>query len=262
MKKRLLALALCLVMAISLLPITAAARGITYDDFEGIENGGIYCGDTYFRYIGPQEYTVKISVDTGSVSGSGGIKPINGEWKLKAGLGTIDLSLTVFDENHNEVAFPIFKNITINDDHTWSAWTSNGDGTHSRTCGNGCVESPQKDFCADNDRDCECDDCKASMHTWQFKAAGNTLTGKCGSCNKEVSVSLKADSVTLPDSPFNAQLAGWEAFKQAVPTAYYEKLVYQFNGPNGWTEVEPTAANAKAGEYQVGVRITGLWHTV
>ena len=50
MKKRLLALILCLVLATSLLPLSAAAY--TDEQFasfvKGITHKGTYCGDTYF----------------------------------------------------------------------------------------------------------------------------------------------------------------------------------------------------------------------
>lgn len=51
MKKRLLALALCLVLMTSLLPVTAFAdQDILVD---GVENGKKYCGDTYFTISVP-----------------------------------------------------------------------------------------------------------------------------------------------------------------------------------------------------------------
>ena len=60
MKKRLLALALCLVLATSLLPITAAAD--IYDDIkrgiQGIRDYGKYCGDTYFTISVPENVSV------------------------------------------------------------------------------------------------------------------------------------------------------------------------------------------------------------
>ena len=49
MKKRLLALALCLVLVSSLLPITAAAEAYDFGSvFVGLENGGVYCEDVQF----------------------------------------------------------------------------------------------------------------------------------------------------------------------------------------------------------------------
>ena len=98
-------------------------------------------------------------------------------------------------------------------------------------------------------------------HSWQFSQTDSTLTAKCrnsGCPIQTVGVTLAADSVTLPESPFNARLEGLKQFQQEVPDAVIGEFVYKYKGP-GDTEyrvVQPTAANAKAGEYQVGVRIT------
>ncbi|MBO5171177.1 MAG: hypothetical protein J6B70_10625 [Oscillospiraceae bacterium] len=100
-------------------------------------------------------------------------------------------------------------------------------------------------------------------HSWQFSQTDSTLTAKCrnsGCPIQTVGVTLAADSVTLPESPFNARLEGLKQFQQEVPDAVIGEFVYKYKGP-GDTEyrvVQPTAANAKAGEYQVGVRISGL----
>ena len=98
-------------------------------------------------------------------------------------------------------------------------------------------------------------------HNWQFTVSESRdiLTATClneGCDIGTVSVTLSAHSVTLPDSPFNARLEGKEQFKKEVPNAVIGDLVYKYKGPNGWSVVEPTAANAKAGEYQVSVQIT------
>ena len=98
-------------------------------------------------------------------------------------------------------------------------------------------------------------------HDWQLTKTENSLTATCRNralyeCSVgEVSLTLDAHSVTLPTSPFNARLEGKEQFKKEVPNAVIGDLVYKYKGPNGWSVVEPTAANAKAGEYQVGVQI-------
>ncbi len=273
MKKRLLALVLCLVMASSLLPITAAA----YTDeqmlswIEGITANGTYCGDTYFTISVPND------MELGScywipVSNGGQVKlnPDNSESYMLAagsGAGLVSVSLKYIGSGHEfEPGHEFFiklNGLTINLDHDWSDWTSNGDGAHSRSCKNGCGTTPQTASCADNNADCKCDDCGESKHTWQFKAAGNTLTGTCGSANcdiGEISLTLKADSVTLPTSPFNARLEGLEQFKAAIPNAVIGNFVYKYKGPGDseYSVVAPSAANAKAGEYQVGVRIENL----
>lgn len=100
------------------------------------------------------------------------------------------------------------------------------------------------------------------MHTWQFKAAGNTLRGTCAGANcdiREVVLTLKADPVTLPNSPFNAWLEGWEDFQLAVPSATYDpnSFDYKLNG-----EPVTDQSNPKAGNYQAGIRINGLPGTV
>ena len=266
MKKRLLALILCLALAMSLLPVTAFA--LTDDDIVGIQDQGVYCGATYFTISAPSDVTL-YDFYWMPVSGSIFVQlyPDNlGRYKLAADFGTGYLYFSIDDTiPHSTWGFIA---LTINQGHDWSDWTSNGDGTHSRTCGNGCVDSPQTEPCADTSpADCKCDDCEASMHTWQFKAAGNTLRGTCNHSycpTKEISVSLKADSVTLPTSPFNARLEGLEQFKKEVPNAVIGEFVYKYKGPGDseYRIVEPTAANAKAGEYQVGVRIKNLPGTV
>lgn len=120
-----------------------------------------------------------------------------------------------------------------------------------------------------NFRDCDRSDSSAAItlrfrmvkHSWQFSQTDSTLTAKCrnsGCPIQTVGVTLAADSVTLPESPFNARLEGLKQFQQEVPDAVIGEFVYKYKGP-GDTEyrvVQPTAANAKAGEYQVGVRIT------
>ena len=269
MKKRLLALALCLVMVSSLLPITAAA----YTEAEmlswvhGITDNGTYCGDTYITVDDSHGFWVSLDID--SV-----VKHPEAPWKwtLDAGLGTIKVRLRFWDPSTldpstwdpstwdpNAYTKEFYYDITINRDHNWSAWTSNGNGTHSRTCRNGCVDSPQIKPCADSNADHNCDVCNGCIHGWNFKAAGNTLTGHCPFCGKDVTLTLKADSVTLPNSPFNARLEGWEAFKKAVPSATYDpnSFDYKLNG-----EPVTDKSNPKAGNYQAGILISNLPGTV
>ena len=101
-------------------------------------------------------------------------------------------------------------------------------------------------------------------HNWGFIVSENndTLTAQCQNegCNTPpLSVTLKADSVTLPTSPFNAQLAGKEQFETATGAAI-SKIRYDYKGSDGiWhKDVDPVAANAKAGEYQAFVQISNL----
>ena len=103
-------------------------------------------------------------------------------------------------------------------------------------------------------------------HVWQFTQKENSLTATCqnqldSQCPiGKASLTLDAHSVTLPNSPFNARLVGLEQFKAAIPNAVIGEFVYKYKGPGDseYRIVEPTAANAKAGQYQVGVRIKNL----
>ena len=217
MKKRLLALILCLVMVSSLLPVTAFA--LTDDDIVGIQDQGVYCGDTYF--------TVNDSSDFKVHSGGIELQPENGRYKLSEGLGEYIVEFIYFDSNSV---------------------------VHTRSFS-----------------------VKILKHDWQFTKTENSLTASCrnpeeykkegGSCKcsvGETSLTLDAHSVTLPNSPFNARLVGLEQFKAAIPNAVIGEFVYKYKGPGDseYRIVEPTAANAKAGEYQVGVRIKNLPGTV
>ena len=146
MKKRLLALALSLVLMTSLLPITAAA--ITVEEWlstvNGITPNGTYCGDTYFTVSAPE--TEGYSVNSVDWEFEGGGKRLSkddlGRYKLAAGSGAGKIYFNFFNSNSLETSYFEIKGLTINQDHDWSAWTSNGDGTHSRSCENGCVEPP------------------------------------------------------------------------------------------------------------------------
>ena len=263
MKKRLLALALSLVLMTSLLPITAAAY--TEEEWlstvNGITPNGTYCGDTYFTVSAPE--TEGYSVNSVDWEFEGGGKRLSkddlGRYKLAAGSGAGKIYFNFFNSNSLETSFFEIKGLTINQDHDWSAWTSNGDGTHSRTCGNGCVDSPQKAYCADNNADCKCDDCGASIHFWQYTRTENSLTAECGNSGctiGKVGVTLTASSVTLPNSPFNAQLTFEGDFKEAFRCSDIE---YQYEDPTtGWDYVDPNTFTPKPGNYQAGVLISGL----
>ena len=261
MKKRLFALALCLVLATSLLPLTAAAAEWHSQVFVGLKNGGVYCEDVQFEFHSeylPAEWLGFNSLDITPDSGSGVSVMTNdgGKYTLHVKAGVECPTLTINCKDGEERHGP---SITLKNGHDWGKWISNGDGTHSRSCQykDTCGGYETK-TCVDTNRaDCKCDDCGASMHNWQFEADGDTLTGTCNHdyCpTKKISVTLKADSVTLPDSPFNAWLEGWEQLVSEFPEAKY-KFEYKYKAPGDseYHIVEPTAANAKAGEYQVGV---------
>ena len=264
MKKRLLALALCLVLMTSLLPITAAA--VTFDCgsvFVGLEYHGVYCEDVQFTFHPenlPNElsgaYGLRASPDFGT---DWVMTEDNGVYTLHVGAGVELLELLFKVVKNGEEQEASGAVITLKNGHNWSAWTSNGDGTHSRTCGNGCVDSPQTKYCADNNGDCKCDDCGASMHIWRYTRTENSLTAECGNSGctiGKVGVTLTASSVTLPNSPFNAQLTFEGDFKEAFRCSDIE---YQYEDPTtGWDYVDPNTFTPKPGNYQAGVLISGL----
>lgn len=255
MKKRLLALALCLVLMTSLLPVTAFAdQDILVD---GVENGKKYCGDTYFTISVPGgglEH-VKWEPDPDEGYPSYLIADSLGRYKLAAGSGAGSILCQVSG------TFYIVCGLTIYSQHVWSEWTPNGNGTHSRSCENGCVEPPQTEFCADNNADCKCDDCGASMHIWRYTRTENSLTAECGNSGctiGEVSVKLNAHSVTLPDSPFNATLEVSENFKEAFPNAQVTGPKYVYFESGNPVEVTRDSFTPKAGQYQAQAYIDGL----
>ena len=253
MKKRLLALALCLVLMTSLLPVTAFAdQDILVD---GVENGKKYCGDTYFTISVPGgglEH-VKWEPDPDEGYPSYLIADSLGRYKLAAGSGAGSILCQVSG------TFYTVCGLTIYSQHVWSEWTPNGNGTHSRSCENGCVEPPQTEFCADNNADCKCDDCGASIHFWQYTRTENSLTAECGNSGctiGKVGVTITASSVTLPNSPFNARLTFEGDFKEAFRCSDIE---YQYEDPTtGWDYVDPNTFTPKPGNYQAGVLISGL----
>ena len=264
MKKRLLALALCLVLMTSLLPITAAAEDYDFGSvFVGLENGGVYCEDVQFE-LHLENYPAELSgFDHFRISPDYGTDWVitsdgDGKYTLHVSAGVEYPYISIFIMRNDAQEMDALR-ITLKNGHNWSAWTSNGDGTHSRTCGNGCVDSPQTEFCADYNADCKCDDCGASMHIWRYTTTENSLTAECGNSGctiGKVGVTLTASSVTLPNSPFNAQLTFEGDFKEAFRCGDIE---YQYEDPTtGWDYVDPNTFTPKPGNYQAGVLISGL----
>ena len=259
MKKRLLALALCLVMMTSLLPLTALAY--TPEEvnswFDGIKDGGIYCGDKsfdllespdafYYRVVGTSVHRF-LTPSTSSHT-----------YTLNAGLGNIELIVEFTEDDYGVL------HVCINSDHAWDSWESNDDGTHSRSCSNGCgtlkTEPPVP--CVDANQDHECDVCYGSVHTWSYEIskAGDSLKATCdgqGCDFQKVNVTISAQSVTLPTSPFNATVETSENFKEVFS---YGDIHYRYKDPTaGWTDIDdPKTFTPKPGEYQAGVWIYGL----
>ena len=109
--------------------------------------------------------------------------------------------------------------VTVNDGHTWGAWTSNGNNTHSRTCALDATHTETaschggKATCTDK---AVCDDCKlvygeldpnnhADLKHVEAKAATTTTEGNieywyCTGCDKYFASESGQDEITEPDT--------------------------------------------------------------
>ena len=68
-------------------------------------------------------------------------------------------------------------------DHDWGEWTSNEDGTHTRTCTvDGCSAGTQTENCIDADKDHKCDICDYIIS----KCADDNKDHKCDYCGKKL----------------------------------------------------------------------------
>ena len=254
MKKRLLALALCLVLATSLLPITAAAVDYHFNSASIVADGVEYRDTSSALYPGYYVNITGLTLEhnTGTIVNTDGfitVSPIYLGAELTAPLTDPPVAGVEYFPYISILNDSLLPNSFEYDDDFFANLVIPGYET--------------------NFRDCVRSDSSAAItlrfrmvkHSWQFSQTDSTLTAKCrnsGCPIQTVDVTLAADSVTLPESPFNARLEGLKQFQQEVPDAVIGEFVYKYKGP-GDTEyrvVQPTAANAKAGEYQVGVRIT------
>lgn len=254
MKKRLLALALCLVLATSLLPITAAAVDYHFNSASIVADGVEYRDTSSALYPGYYVNITGLTLEhnTGTIVNTDGfitVSPICCSAEATDYLTDPPVAGVEYFPYISILNNSLLPNSFEYDDDFFANLVIPGYET--------------------NFRDCDRSDSSAAItlwfrmvkHSWQFSQTDRTLTAKCrnsGCPIQTVGVTLAADSVTLPESPFNARLEGLKQFQQEVPDAVIGEFVYKYKGP-GDTEyrvVQPTAANAKAGEYQVGVRIT------
>lgn len=214
MKKRLLALALCLLMVASLLPVTAFA--LADKDIVGIEDQGVYCVGTYF--------TVNQSVASSVISVQDELKGVvidpdgNGRYKLPGDSGNPLIQFTYFDE------FGVPKTMSF------SIYL----------------------------RD----------HVWQFTQKENSLTATCqnqldSQCPiGKASLTLDAHSVTLPGSPFNAQVILNGITEEQIKEEFgylISPIRYKFKAPgdSAFTEITP-ADGAREGTYQAAVTLSPI----
>lgn len=252
MKKRLLALALCLVLVTSLLPITAAADNYNIKSVDRQASGvifsedlGCYCIKFEDIYIvcdsGELISTLYLASNACSIYTDKDCRfpcteaPTDGTTLFTKDLVVFRTPISLEDDFQAKVLVPGYETEFLS-----SSYDSN-----SRLWINFSLT-------------------KKHEHDWQFTVSENhdTLTAKCrnNGCGQEVSMTLSASSVTLPTSPFNAQLAGEKEFQAAFPNAAISKIRYDYKGSDGvWHKgVADDPANAKAGEYQAFVQISNL----
>ena len=155
---------------------------------------------------------------------------------------------------------PVFKGQGDAHDHTWSAWTSNGDGTHSRRCTCNAVETVN---CSGGTATCiakaVCEICKESYgsldpnnHTdlkhVDAKAAtaaaeGNIEYWYCDGCKKYFSDAAAAREITQADT-VTAKLPQPTTPPTATPTAAPTTAPQAAEQPRRTAQptVQPTAA--------------------
>lgn len=190
--------------------LDATAPAIT-----GAENGGVYCAAVTLTIT--DAYPVTVTVNGTPV------ELTEGRLALRPAEGT--QLVTATDPAGNESRLEI----TVNDGHTWGGWSSNGDGTHTRTCTiPGCGAS-ETESCTGGEATCVdravCEVCggaygdvdahrHADLRHVEAKAAtteapGNIEYWYCAACGKyfadaQASRELRqADTVTekLPATP-------------------------------------------------------------
>ena len=157
-----------------------------------------------------------------------------------------------------KMTLPVFKGQGDAHDHTWSAWTSNGDGTHSRRCTCNAVETVN---CSGGMATCKdkavCEICgksygspdlnnHAHLKHIDAKAAtvaeeGNIEYWYCGDCNKYFSDAAATREITRADT-VTAKLPQPTTPPTATPTAAPAPQAAEQPRRTAQPTVQPTAA--------------------
>lgn len=121
-------------------------------------------------------------------------------------------------------------------------------------------------FVTPNGRTIPLDSPTAHSHHWVVTGDNtDTLTATCngdGTCDKSpVSVSISAKSVTLPDTPYNAQITGADEFQSVTnlkvqPLADKGRAAYKFKAMGADSFTDPDLNKAQAGTYQAILYVT------
>lgn len=244
MKKRLLALALCLVMMTSLLPITAAAANTNKFAIDSIK----LTADSLDLDADPMEAN---GLTADFTYGGQGEPPL--EYNLEYGLyydgnGLLHLTCRICLKDW-EFDTPRIPKCTFD----VPGYTSELHRSEMHLGDSGTVIFFDFILRAEH------------VHDWQFTQTENSLTATClneGCPIGSASLTLDAHSVTLPDSPFNAQaiLKGITE-PQIIDEFRYTigPICYKFKAPgdSNFTDITP-ADGAKEGTYQAAVTLSPM----
>ena len=107
--------------------------------------------------------------------------------------------------------------------------------------------------------------CLTKVHDWQFTQTENSLTATCGNSGCPIgkaNLTLDAHSVTLPNSPFNAQVILNGITEEQIEEEFgYEisPIRYKFKAPgdSAFTDITP-ADGAREGTYQAAVTLSPI----
>lgn len=252
MKKRILALALCLVMAMSLLPITAAAN----DDYYVCITGSGFGKGVDGAYILKDDFWA-VKVDGSFIIGDN-----TGFKGCTEGLyQDSELTVPVTDDPADGGTYYLKYRLDCGSEEMsgkMDTYVNNSDcdlkipGYTASCVGSGAVGVYF---------DIIFQVTKIHEHQWHFsKPDSGTLKAICTpNCPiGEVTVQLNAHSVTLPDDLFNATVEVSENFKEAFPNAQVTGPKYVYFESGNPVEVTRDSFTPKAGQYQAQAYIDGL----
>ena len=253
MKKRLLALALCLVMMTSLLPITAAADTYNIKSVDRQESGVIFSEEHGCYRLEFED--IHIVCDSGELSSSFYLASYavhiytDKDCRIPCTEAPTDGTTLFFKD-----IIPFMTPISLGDDFQAKVLVPGYETEFLSSSYNSNSRFLQINFSLT----------KKHEHAWQFTQTENTLTAECQNqeCRKEVSVSLKADSVTLPTSPFNAQVILNGITEEEIKKEFrylISPIRYKFKAPgdSAFTEITP-ADGAREGTYQAAVTLSPI----
>ena len=257
MKKRLLALALCLVLMTSLLPLTAAAETPT-KTFKSlylrgsVEYNDNYGGTYFVNLFDSQLVTKEESDESDGITST----PIRSAQTNSPPITSSPVAGETYYVSFSKQYYG--ESFSVEWDQSFSAkleipgYTTEFIEYYFQN-----ITSPQVGFRFRLTKERE--------HLWQFTQTENSLTATCGNSGCPIgkaSLTLDAHSVTLPESPFNAQVILNGITEEQIKEEFrYEisPIRYKFKAPgdSAFTEITP-ADGAREGTYQAAVTLSPI----